>query len=153
MACANTSKLYSSRMIIDGGLGGQLEDGEFACQEGVELGLMAAAGMGQTIADRLFERPKLRIIPSMEAVGLYQLPEPFDEVEVGGIRRQPEPGHPEACRLGHHLGMALITSVIQHEGDGQVRELGRQCFQERDHALPVDGGVMGHGDDLVRDRG
>ena len=101
--------LYSSRMIIDG-LGGRLEDLEFECQQGVELGLMAAAGIGQTIADRLFERPKLRIIPPMEAVGLYQLPEPCDEVEVGGIRRQPEPGHREACRLGHHIGIALIYS-------------------------------------------
>ena len=49
----------------------------------------------------------------MEAVGLYKLPEPFDEVEVGGIRRQPEPGHLEAFRLGHHIGIALITSVIE----------------------------------------
>ncbi len=49
--------------------------------------------------------------------------------------------------------MALITSVIQHEGDGQVRELGRQCFQERDHAFTVDGGVMGDRDDRWCDRG
>ena len=138
-------------MIIDG-LGGRLEDLEFECQQGIELGLMAAAGIGQTIDDRLFERAKLGIIPPMEAVGLYKLPEPFDEVEVGGIRRQPEQGNLEACRLGHHIGIALITSVIQHEGDGQVRELGRQFFQERDHAFTVDVGVIGHRDDLVRDR-
>ena len=41
---------------------------------------MASAGIGQTIDDRLFERPKLRIIPPMEALGLDKLPEPFDEV-------------------------------------------------------------------------
>ena len=89
----------------------------------------------------------------MEAVGLYQRPEPCDEVAVEGIRRQPEPGHREAFRLGHHRGMVLITGVIQHEGDRQIRELGRQFFQERDHAVTVDGGVMGHRDDLVCDRG
>ncbi len=144
--------VYSSRLTIDD-LGSRLEDLEFECQQGIELGLMAAAGIGQTIADRLFERPKLGIIPPMEAVGLYKLPEPCDEVAVGGIRRQPEPGHREAFRLGHHSGMALITGVIQHEGDRQIRELLRQFFQERDHAVTVDGGVIGHRDDLVRDRG
>ena len=37
--------IYSSRMII-AGLGGWLEDWEFECQQGIELGLMAAAGIG-----------------------------------------------------------------------------------------------------------
>ena len=74
--------LYSSRLTIDG-LGSRFEDLEIECQQGVELGLMAAVGIGQTIDDRLFERPKLRIIPPMEALSLYKLPESFDEVEVG----------------------------------------------------------------------
>ncbi len=60
------TKIYSSRLTIDG-LGGRFEDLDIKCQQGVELGLMAAAGIGQTIDDRLFERPKLRIIPPMEA--------------------------------------------------------------------------------------
>ncbi len=58
--------LYSSRLTIDD-LGGRLEDLEFECQQGVELGLMAVAGIGQTVADRLFERPTRRIIPPREA--------------------------------------------------------------------------------------
>ena len=74
--------LYSSRLTIDG-LGNRFEDLEIECQQGVELGLMASAGIGQTIDDRLFEWSKLRIIPPMEALGLDKLPEPFDEVEVG----------------------------------------------------------------------
>lgn len=63
------SYVYSSRLTIDeiDDLGGRLEDWEFEGQQGVELGLMAAAGSGQTADDRLFERPKLRIIPPMEA--------------------------------------------------------------------------------------
>ena len=44
---------------------------------------MAVLGIGQTIDDRLFEWPKLLIIPPMEALRLDSLPEPFDEVEVG----------------------------------------------------------------------
>ncbi len=68
-AACNLRYLYSSRLTIDG-LGGRFEDLDIKCQQGVELGLMAAAGIGQTIDDRLFERPKLRIIPPMEALSL-----------------------------------------------------------------------------------
>ena len=74
--------IYSSRLTMDD-LGDRFEDWEIECQQGVEPGLMASAGIGQTIDDRLCERPKLRIIPPMEALGLDKLPEPFDEVEVG----------------------------------------------------------------------
>ncbi len=49
--------------------------------------------------------------------------------------------------------MALITGVIQHEGDRPGRDLFRQFFPERDYALPVDGRVMGDRDDRVCDRG
>ena len=41
----------------------------------------------------------------------------------------------------------------QPEGDRPVRELGRRFFPEREHALPVDVGVMGDRDDRVCDRG
>ena len=47
---------YSSRLAIDD-LGSRLEYLEFACQQGVDPGLMAAAGIGQTVDDRLFEQP------------------------------------------------------------------------------------------------
>ncbi len=73
---------------------------------------MAPMGVSQAIDDRLFERSKLRIVPSMKTLSLHKLPEPFDKVEVGGIRWQPEQGNPEAFRLGHDIGIALITGIV-----------------------------------------
>ena len=69
-------------------------------------------------------------------VSLHTLPEPCDEVAVGGTRRRPEPGHREACRLGHHPGMALITGVIEHEGNRPF--YGLATVAQRNDALPID---------------
>ena len=55
--------IYSSRLTMDD-LGDRFEDWEIECQQGVEPGLMASAGIGQTIDDRLCEWSKLDFFSS-----------------------------------------------------------------------------------------
>ncbi len=57
-----------------------------------------------------------------------------------------------AFRLGHPRGMALITRIIQHEGDRQVGKPLDELIEQCDHTLKVDVSVIGDRDDLVRDR-
>ncbi len=60
-----SERIYPSRLTVDDSCH-RLEDLKIECQQGAELGVMVTTGVDQAIDEGLFERRKLRIVPSMQ---------------------------------------------------------------------------------------
>jgi hypothetical protein len=67
-----------------------LEGLEFEGQERIEFLFIGGMGLRQTGEDGLLEGGKTVVIFGIQALLFDKLPEPFNKVQVGGIRGQKE---------------------------------------------------------------
>ncbi len=86
---------------------------------------MAALAVLQTVDDGLFKGSERGVVAPMETLGFHKLPQPFNEIEIRGIGRQPEQGNAEAFRLGHDEVIALVAGIIQDDRNRKIGEAGR----------------------------
>ena len=49
---------------------------------------MGGVGLAQAVGDRGFEGGKVGVVVGIQALFLDELPEPFDQVEIGGVGGQ-----------------------------------------------------------------
>ena len=52
-------------------------------QQGVQRSLMGGVGLAQAVHDRRFERSEVGVVVGIQALLFDELPEPFDQVEIG----------------------------------------------------------------------
>ena len=96
--------------------------------------------IGQIIeahVDRPAERFEVGIVPVRQAAAFGQLPQPFDQVEIGAVRWQKAKLHPQRSRVVPHKMAALITRVVHHEGHFGARVFFVDLAQQCDHAQRV----------------
>ena len=55
------------------------------------------------------------VVATVEHVAFDELPQAFDQSQIGGIRRQEKPLDVERRRQGLHHGAELIASVVEHQ--------------------------------------
>ena len=89
----------------------------------------------------------------VEAFLLDELPQPFDQIQVRGIRRQEQPL--EAPRGGEFDagGAVLITCVVQNDGDRPVPIQGGDLRQQFLKRLLIDDGRVADRNQLVSEIG
>ncbi len=70
-----------------------------------------------TCQDRLLKRRAIRIVLRVETRLCDKAPQPFDQIQVGGICRQKESLTAELLRHGLHQRAPLIARVVQDHRD------------------------------------
>ena len=101
------------------------------------------------VENRGFEVLKGGIIASVQAAFFDQLPEPFDQVELGRIRREKQQLDLESSGGVLDQPTALIAGVVQNDGDRNRQGQLGQLAQQPTDAFAVNVGVGGDGDQFV----
>ncbi len=100
--------------------------------------------LGKTLHDRVLKGSAVRIVLRVETLLFDKLPQPLNQIEIGGISGQVQ--HFDAQRRGEglHQGTALIAGVIQDDRDRQPRI--RPCQQPQQLAHGRRGNISEIGD-------
>ena len=122
------------------------------CEESFHLLLKCLLlDLVKKISDGLVETFGRVEIPTVEDFLFDKLPEPFDDIEIGGVRREKKQGDVEATGKGNDSATVLIACVVEDQRDGDVGiflpELEEECH---DH-FSVDIGIIDQGGKLLGD--
>lgn len=107
--------------------------------------------ISQALADGLGEAVEVGVVFGVEALLFDELPEPFNEVEVGRVGGQEEQLDAQGGGVLNHDVTALIAGIVQDDGEGEVQTEGGQLREEFTDLRGSDIGVVGHRDPLVGD--
>lgn len=107
--------------------------------------------LAQALLNGRLERGEVGVVLGIQTLFLDELPQPFNQVQIRGIRRQVEQLDVEARRHRRHHRTFLVARVVQHQSNGHTQVQRRQLIQERAEALGVDVGVIGNRDEFMGD--
>jgi len=71
----------------------------------------------ETVGNGRFEGRKLVIVFRVQAFLLDEFPQPFNQVEVGGVSRQKQQFNIQPLRTGKHCLTALVLGIVQDQRD------------------------------------
>jgi len=125
---------------------------EVVGHERLEFLAVFAGDVFEAAVDRVAEIGKCVVVASVKDVSFDELPEPFDQVEVGRIRRQELQLDVERRRQVDDQRAVLIAGVVQHQGDWSLQAKGRDFAQQFAHRVRRHGAGGGDADELIRHR-
>ena len=108
-------------------------------------------GLAQAVGDRGFEGGKVGVVVGIQALFLDELPEPFDQVEIGGVGGQETQFDLQLGGGSQDQGAFLIAGVVEKHADGCTQAERRQLVQQGADLFGGDVRVVGHRDQFVGD--
>ena len=82
---------------------------------------MLRVRLGQAVRDRPGKGGEVGVILGVQYLLFHEFPKPFDQVQIGRVRRQVEQFDFEGLRQSPHDFALLIASVVQYQRDGNSR--------------------------------
>ena len=113
---------------------------------------MRGLRLSQPLRDSGFARGEVRVIRGVEALFFDELPQSFNQVEVGRVRRKKTQLNLQAGGESHNLRTALIASIIQDHRDGDAEVERGKLPQEGTDLGRGNVGVVGDGPEFMGDR-
>lgn len=95
---------------------------------------MTTSGFRQTGSNSLFESLKVSIISRIEAFLFHELPQPFDQIEIGGVRWEKEDLNIQTSGNVKDILASLIPSVIHNKGDRVLQTKCSNFFKQLSNA-------------------
>jgi hypothetical protein len=93
---------------------------------------------------------KRRLILAVKRSPLDELPQPFDQIQVGRVRWQKQKRDSQFARQRLHERVPLVTGVIQHHCDRADQVLRSDLPQQLAHRVGIHHGCVGHIDQFSR---
>ena len=78
---------------------------------------MDGTDLRQTGLDRGPELVEPGMVLAVEFLSLDELPQPLNQIQVGGVRRQVQQGNSQLGGQSLYRGVSLVAGVVQHERD------------------------------------
>ena len=119
--------------------------------QGFELVRVGGVKARKSRFDGGSERREVGVVFSVDALSFGEAPESFDQIQVGGVRRQEQ--EPDAQLDGQPLDhlVSLVARVVQHQSDGAGRRFGGDLAKQLAQGVGVHHGGVADGDQLSRD--
>src|ERR1700722_13969731 len=121
------------------------------CKQGVHVSPVLGGQVIQTPSDDGGERLVVGVVGGVEAFLLDELPQAFDQIEIGGVRRQVQQLDTQLGRQVAHQRALLVARVVQHQRNRQARTGLDHGTQQGADGLSVDVTVIGNLHQVVAD--
>jgi hypothetical protein len=106
----------------------------------------------EVLLDRRLKRSERRMVAAVEGASFEELPQTFDQVQVGRVRGQEQERDPQLNCQRLHRSVPLIAGVVQYQGDRSGETRRGDLSQQFAHRLGVDDRGVRHGDQFARHR-
>ena len=125
---------------------------ELECEEGFHFLLKSLLlYLVKKISDGLVKSFGGVEIPTVEDFLFNKFPEPFDDIEVWGVRGEKKQGDVEAIGKGNDSDTVLIACVVEYQRDGDAGICLPDLEEEFHDHFGVDIGIIDQGGKLLGD--